>query len=110
MTSDSFLLLKMYTAFSLTPQTAIAPDDYIDPGAININFVDGEVVKQIAVTLQTDALVEGIEYFQAELGAITVADTDQSTVDAELNTANIFILDLTCKYLSIMYSNESKMA
>lgn len=62
-----------------------------------MSFVDGEVIEEVDIALETDALVEGIEFFQAELGAITVADTDKSSVDAGLTTANIFILDLTCE-------------
>ncbi|XP_072051646.1 uncharacterized protein [Amphiura filiformis] len=82
-------------AITLTPQTAVI-GDYVDiGGATTIDFVDGEIVQELFLDLETDALVEGIEYFQAVLGAVTVADTAKTTVDPMLNTANIFILDLT---------------
>ena len=61
-----------------------------------IAFEDGEVVEEQLVTLEKDEVVEGIEYFEATLGAITVADTDKVTVDAALDTATIIILDITC--------------
>ncbi|XP_072023298.1 uncharacterized protein [Amphiura filiformis] len=80
---------------TLTPQTAVIADYDDIGGATTIDFVDGEIVQELLLDLETDALVEGIEYFQAVLGAVTVADTAKTTVDPMLNTANIFILDLT---------------
>ncbi|XP_072051597.1 uncharacterized protein [Amphiura filiformis] len=82
-------------AITLTPQTAVV-GDYADiGGATTIDFAEGEIVQELLLDLETDALVEGIEYFQAVLGAVTVADPTKTTVDPMLNTANIFILDLT---------------
>ncbi|XP_072023585.1 uncharacterized protein [Amphiura filiformis] len=82
-------------AITLAPRTAVI-GDYVDfAGATTIDFAEGEIVQELLIDLETDALVEGIEYFQAVLGVVTVADPDKTKVDPMLNTANIFILDLT---------------
>ncbi len=92
-------------AFSTAPeitfvaQRADAGDDYVDIGmSTTIDFVDGEVVEEQLVTLAKDAIVEGMEYFEAHLGDITVGDTDKITVDAMLDYATIFIIDITCMF------------
>ena len=113
-TQSTVCLFYFPTATEITfiGQTADAGDDYVDIGmSTTIDFVDGEVVEEQLVTLEKDALVEGMEYFEAQLGAITVGDTDKITVDAMLDTATIFIMDITCMfYIKILiYRQPNKI-
>ncbi len=87
------------TGITLAAKTADAGDDYTDIGTTtNIDFEDGEVVEELLVSLLKDNLVEGIECFEAQLGAITTGDTAKITVDTMLNKATIFIVDTSCMF------------
>ena len=85
----------LYIDISVTPMTATAPD-YMTPATL-VSFAQGAVVEELPITLQTDSAVEGIESFQIIISVMgTTAAT--GTVDASFTTANIFVLDLSCKF------------
>ena len=83
---------------STTPRTAISPDDYV-PIAANtqVSFGLGSDAEVYPIDLESDPLVEGIEYFQVSIATVDGTNAVDGSIDTDLDTANVFILDLSCK-------------
>jgi hypothetical protein len=72
--------------------------DYVDATGDTILFDIGDVAKTTTVTLNDDTGLEDLEYFNF---VISVSSTTAmvSSVSANANTAKIFIIDRSCKFL-----------
>ena len=51
-----------------------------------------------AVMLAVDTAAEGLEYFKADLTNLAGTNAGNGQIDPNRNSAQIFILDLSCKY------------
>ena len=79
-----------------TTKSALAAD-YMDPGTVNVPFNAGASTGTAPVTLSltTDTLIEGVEYFEVDL-AITDSTT-MNTGSVLISKSTVLILDLSCK-------------
>ena len=64
----------------------------------SISFAIGESVKLQAVMLAADTTAEGLEYFKADLTNLAGANAGNGQIDPNRNSAQVFILDFSCKY------------
>lgn len=72
-----------------------------------LSFAVGEAVKLQAVTIAAvDNAVEELEYFRADLTNLAGTNAAQGQIDANRNSAQIFIVDLSCKYESGAYHRK----
>jgi hypothetical protein len=80
------------------PKTALVSDDYTAIVANTmVTFAAGETAKTHTLTLTTDKVVEGIEYFEVVISDVAGAGAAKGDVHAVLNTAKVFIVDHSCK-------------
>ena len=70
-------------------------------GETTVTFAAGSTSEAQTIMLTSDADVEGIEHFQVEITTVGGTNSNRGAVDNNLNTANVFILDLSCKHFQI---------
>ena len=68
-------------------------------GETTVTFSAGSTSEAQTIMLTPDADVEGIEYFQVVIENVGGTSSNRGSVDDNLNTANFFILDLSCKHI-----------
>ena len=79
--------------------TAVVTDDYTAiPTNTRVTFAEGSEVEEYSIALLEDSIVEGIEYFQVSIATVGGANAVDGSIDMALNTANVFVLDLSSKY------------
>ena len=72
-----------------------------------LSFAAGESVKLQAITIAAvDNAVEELEYFRADLSNLAGTNAANGQIDANRNSAKIFIVDLSCKYESDAYDRK----
>ena len=82
-------------------ETAVQPGDYTQLTATTLSFAVGEAVKLQAIAIAAvDNAVEELEYFRADLSNLAGTNAAQGQIDANRDSAQIFIVDLSCKYES----------
>ena len=62
-----------------------------------VAFAQGSDAEAYSIMLEQDALIEGIEYFDVTIATIGGTNSASGSVDADLNTAKVLILDRSCK-------------
>ena len=68
-------------------------------GETTVTFSAGSTSEAQTIMLTPDADVEGIEYFQVEITTVGGMNSNRGAVDNTLNSANVFILDLSCEHI-----------
>ena len=97
---DIYFIKCISVAFSEISATAGSADtaDYTDiPMNTKVTFAQGSGAEVYKIMLSPDTLVEGIEFFKVVIASVGGMNMADGTVDATLSTANIFILDHSCK-------------
>jgi hypothetical protein len=72
--------------------------DYVDATGDTITFDMGDVAQTTTVTLNADTLLEELEYFNFVI-SVSGATAMVSSVSANANTAKVFVIDKSCKFL-----------
>ena len=62
-----------------------------------VTFAQGSDAEPYSIMLEPDPLIEGIEYFEVTIATIGGTNTASGSIDADLNTAKVLILDRSCK-------------
>ena len=81
-------------------QTAGQPGDYTAVTTTALNWAAGArtQTQSVNVVLQGDNVVEGLEYLTLGITMLTGTNAAKGSIDPTRNTAQVFILDLSCKY------------
>ena len=78
--------------------TATATLDFA-PIAANtmVSFGLGSDAEVYSIQLEPDSFIEEIQYFEVTIATVGGTNSDDGTVDGDLNTAKVLILDRSCK-------------
>ena len=76
--------------------TATANDDFT-PANSMVMFAKGSDAELFSIVLREDTAVEDIEYFQVGIATVGGTNAASGSVDADLNTAKVFIMDKSCE-------------
>ena len=81
-------------------QTATAPSDYTALSSTALTWAAGArtQTEPVNVVTQSDNGIEGVEYLTATISTLTGANAANGQIDTTRNIAQVFILDLSCKY------------
>ena len=96
-----FYFLFVTTVVALgAPETATATTDYTlnAMSSLTLNFVDGEIEKQVDIDLVADNSLEDTEYVTASLTLTSPAPPDDKVyLDTNRMSSIIYIEDRSCK-------------
>ena len=73
--------------------------DYTPDANTVVTFAQGAEAEPYSIALLEDSTVEGMEFFQVSIATVGGPNADDGSVDTDLDTANVFILDLSSKFV-----------
>ena len=81
-------------------QTATASSDYTALSSTPLTWAAGArtQTQTVNVATQSDDDIEGVEYLTATISTLTGGNAAKGQIDTTRNIAQVFILDLSCKY------------
>ena len=81
-------------------QTATASSDYTALSSTALTWAAGArtQTEPVNVVTQADDDIEGVEYLTATISTLTGGNAAKGQIDTTRNIAQVFILDLSCKY------------
>ena len=93
-------LFPPFTDIVTADETAIQPGDYTQVTSSALTWAAGArtQTETVNVVTQSDDDIEGVEYLTATISTLTGGNAGNGQIDTTRNTAQIFILDLSCKY------------
>ena len=93
-------LFPPFTDIVTTDQTAIQPGDYTQVASTPLTWAAGArtQTETVNVVTQSDNGIEGVEYFTATISTLAGGNAPNGEIDTSRNTAQVFILDLSCKH------------
>ena len=90
----------LYLVISTTAVTATDTLDFTPiPANTMVMFGLGSDVEVYSIDLQPDAFIEGIENFEVNIATVGGTNNADGSVDADLDTAKVLILDRSCKFV-----------
>ena len=94
-------LFLNFTDIVTADETAIQPGDYTQVTSSALTWAAGArtQTETVNVVTQSDDDIEGVEYLTATISTLTGANAANGQIDTTRNSAQIFILDLSCKYI-----------
>ena len=102
-------LFPPFTDIVTADETAIQPGDYTQVTSSPLTWAAGARTQTETVTVvtQSDNDIEGIEYLTATISTLTGANAANGQIDTTGSSAQIFILDLSCKYIKHVFKFTS---
>ena len=93
-------LFPPFTDIVTADQTAIQPGDYTRLTSTPLTWAAGARTQTETpnVVTQSDNDIEGVEYLTATISTLTGGNAANGEIDTTRNTAQVFILDLSCKH------------
>ena len=83
---------------STTAVTATTTLDFVPiPANTMLNFGVGSDVEVYEIMLEPDSLIEEIEYFEVSIATGGGTFAADGSIDTDLDTAKVLILDRSCK-------------